>query len=272
MVSRINYKPSIISYLDILGFKNIVDNFNETEIRDILESFKRWSETDKELKSSLEMKLTNFSDTIVRSTNIISKGNRSFQDGILYNELLDLTLIQCSLIEKGVLIRGSVVIGQISHTKDYIFGPGLNKAYQLENDIAIFPRIIIDPLIINDLEEIPLLKRSGHTTEEEKKYLKGFISESNDGLWYLDYLKGMSRLALFKNYLYLLEDHKKLILNLSDKYNDIDNFDKLSQKIGWLVKYHNNVVNSIKSSFFKEEGVKKKSYLISQKECPTLVD
>ena len=51
---------------------------------------------------------------------------------------------QCLLICHKTFIRGSIVIGNICFTDNYVFGSGLISSYLLENDIALFPRIILD--------------------------------------------------------------------------------------------------------------------------------
>ena len=47
-------------------------------------------------------------------------------------------------MEKGVLLRGSIVCGKVIHTEKKLFGPAFIKAYEMERTRAIFPRIIID--------------------------------------------------------------------------------------------------------------------------------
>lgn len=62
-----------------------------------------------------------------------------------------LTIIQCQFLSLyGILIRGSVVNGMVYMGEKFIYGEGLIKAYEIENSIAIFPRIVIDSQLIND--------------------------------------------------------------------------------------------------------------------------
>lgn len=273
MKAKMNYKLSIISYFDILGFKNIVDNLEGPEIIRILVTFKTKSEPPKELKSLYQIKFTNFSDTIIRSTNIFSRTNKHDRDGLLWHELRDLIIIQYYLILRGVLIRGSVTIGQIYQTKDLIFGPGLNQAYKLEQDAAIYPRIIIDPAISVNLNTIPLLRHFDHTIEEAKEDIKGLIRMSSDGIWYLDYLHAMKSILHYSNkYSEFLRTHRYLIISESNKYCKSNSIDRISIKYCWLVNYHNEVVMSIDESFFEGQGDKRESFLISREDCPSFYD
>ena len=47
--------------------------------------------------------------------------------------------------KSGLLIRGGISVGTYFSDELMIWGKGLVKTYQLENQIAVYPRIIIDP-------------------------------------------------------------------------------------------------------------------------------
>ena len=183
------YNISLISFFDILGFGNIVDTANDTsKVLKILEALKYEATPDKESASTFEMKFANFSDSVVRTTNILSESNREYQSGILFSELLILVHIQSTLIFEDVFVRGCVTVDKIYQDESYIFGPGLNRAYRLEKNIAIFPRIIIDPRVFMVWEQTPALKAGHHNLLQEKEYIRALLRESSDGVWFLDYL------------------------------------------------------------------------------------
>jgi hypothetical protein len=48
------------------------------------------------------------------------------------------------LAVSGFWIRGAVTVGLIHHDEHIVFGPALNRAYELESKVAIYPRILID--------------------------------------------------------------------------------------------------------------------------------
>jgi hypothetical protein len=52
----------------------------------------------------------------------------------------------------GFLVRGGVTIGDLIHDSECVFGPGLNRAYELESTVANLPRVVIDSSIIGEFE------------------------------------------------------------------------------------------------------------------------
>jgi hypothetical protein len=265
MDKNIEYDISIISFFDILGFgKYVQKTENPKEIYDLLEILKYNAKPDEELAKMYDQRYVNFSDTFVRTTNILSETNQKFQVGILFHELLDLLHIQIGLISKKIFARGSVTIGKVYLKEGIIFGPGLNRAYELEKDLAIFPRIIIDPDVFYLLEEVPLIKSTHHDVAMEQESIRNLIYQAADGIWVVDYLRGSSsefdELLDYGNFLKL---HKDLIIENS---NNLSELDKIAIKYCWLGKYHNNWIESLKPEDFPLLGYKKDDLIITKKE------
>lgn len=62
---------------------------------------------------------------------------------------------------KGFLLRGGITIGEIVHDGECVFGPALNRAYELESQIAKYPRFVLDPDIkdeLGNLGDLPVLE------------------------------------------------------------------------------------------------------------------
>ena len=51
-------------------------------------------------------------------------------------------------LAKGVLTRGGLSVGDLRHKDGIIFGPAMNEAYELESQVATYPRIVLS----NDLQ------------------------------------------------------------------------------------------------------------------------
>lgn len=258
------YDISIITFFDILGFGKYVEVTNPKKVYNLLEIFKYNAKPDAELAQMYDQRYMNFSDTFVRTTNILSKTNKKHQIGILFHELLDLLHIQISLIAKKIIVRGSVTIGKIYLKDGTIFGPGLNRAYKLEKELAVYPRIIIDPNVFYILEKAPLIKASHHDVAMEQESIRELISQSSDGMWIIDYLKGSSsEFDDLSDYGDFLKLHKKLIIENSKKRGDLD---KIAVKYCWLAKYHNDRIESFKPKDFNLLGYSKKALRISKEE------
>ena len=186
------------------------------------------------------------------------------RNGILFHELLDILYIQSTLVDQGCLLRGSVTIGSILVKNGFVFGPALIRAYKLENEIANYPRIIIDPIVFDYFDKTHLLKADQHDHKMEKSYLKPLLRLDADGIWYLDYLRGIqTEFDDNAGYIDLLMKHKNMI---SLKSKKIIHLDRLAVKYTWLACYHNGVVNELKEDMLKPYDLTKKDLLVTSKD------
>jgi hypothetical protein len=48
-----------------------------------------------------------------------------------------------SFFAKGVLTRGGIAVGNLHHKNGILFGPAMNEAYELESQLAVYPRIVL---------------------------------------------------------------------------------------------------------------------------------
>ncbi len=269
MQNSIQYNISIISFFDILGFTDIINKYRSPgQVIDILKTLEYQAKPNKKLASMYGLKLSNFSDTVVRTTNILSNLNRKHQVRILFHELMDLIRIQCKLIEGNVFIRGCVTLDEIYHDESYIFGPGLNRAYNLEKNTAVYPRIIVDPSIFNLFEERQFFCSTHHDWKTEKHKIKNIIRESSDGVWFLDYLKTVVT-EPNKDYEYgkYLKQHKDMIIKHSQKLKDLDH---TSVKYGWLAHYHNEVIKELSKKTLKLINADIKDFYINKEQVKTI--
>ena len=152
------YTIALITYLDILGFRSLVTGRSASHIKAVLESLRQESMPDDDLAQLYSMKYFNFSDNVVRVTNLLARGNVTNPTGLLFHEVLGIVHMQARLATEGVLIRGSVTVGKIYTGHGLIFGEGLNRAYELESQVARYPRIVIDPVALEVFATTPALK------------------------------------------------------------------------------------------------------------------
>jgi len=129
------YEKRVVLFLDILGFRDLVKNHREAEILDAL-SIPKELAGHYPFDGSTHMELSAFSDSIVVSERIIS--NFNVQRMIGYSAFLYLRFLA-----KGILTRGGIALGNLHHRDGVVFGPALNEAYQLESELAFYPRIVI---------------------------------------------------------------------------------------------------------------------------------
>jgi hypothetical protein len=177
----------LVGYVDVLGFRAAVqtkDPKAHEAIFLVLDEFARSSggykfsqkhKQDGMRETSIHPAISTFSDHLVIAYRIDDL-HKTYAG--VFHALMAIRDI-CSAAahrarEIDCLIRGAVTIGPLFQSERVIFGPGLVRAYELESNAAVYPRIIIDHDVMgkfnNDL--IPL-----HTM---------FIDQ--DGFWCLDYM------------------------------------------------------------------------------------
>ncbi|NQT77614.1 MAG: hypothetical protein HQ565_07865 [Bacteroidetes bacterium] len=156
----VDTEPRIICFLDILGFRDFVRVYeadsSSTFLQDIQESFKLTQDhllnksaitqnIDTELIKHIEYQT--FSDNVCISIPYFDN-ERDFLSN--FNILITFARgFQLIMMSKGFFIRGGVSIGSYYADDNIIFSKGLINAYDLERLKAIYPRIVIDKLIMN---------------------------------------------------------------------------------------------------------------------------
>ena len=177
------YRPSILTFVDILGFREIARKGKPEDIKELLESLKREATPDDNLAKDLEMSFLTFSDCTVRVVPVDSRSNKKFPSGILWHELLSLVYLQARLVRKKCFIRGGLTVDDIYIDGNMVFGPAIIKAYMLESEFAVYPRIVVDPAVFPLFEKDQLLRN--HDTATEWKYLQKVIRRDSDGLYFV---------------------------------------------------------------------------------------
>lgn len=138
------YQERIVVFMDLMGFKKLVDQEDRCqEIGVILDLPTMFMELYQYLKLKNVM-ISSISDSIVLSIRVNEKN--------AMNKIL--RMIACItgilLSQSQILLRGGIAVGKLYHDRQIVFGPALVKAYQLENNIAVYPRVVIDE---EDLEK-----------------------------------------------------------------------------------------------------------------------
>lgn len=186
------YEERLCLFLDILGFKNHVDEstkdtdksqkstYRTLTVEMLYEALKSIGEamtfTVEGLESNSTKMVTQFSDSIVVSYKLD-------EASALFDMLYDIYLLQINLIQRGILVRGAITAGKLIHNEKLVFGPALNEAAELEK-LAMYPRVILS-------QEIIVLGKnrhaSHHSTADEEKSIMSLLKKDLDGMFYIDY-------------------------------------------------------------------------------------
>lgn len=208
------YQRKILVFFDVLGFKEMVKKYkNKPEkIEEILTTMHLLSH------SPYPSELIVFSDSVI---NILEFKPHLKEHGQTFSDYLNVILSNISAIQMnmislyGVLIRGSIVLGDIRYNngKNLLFGPALIHAYELESKHSIYPRFILDKKIVDLIEE-------------DINWMD--VSRDVDGHYYVDSFKWLVK----------LEAEKKLLAHIKQKIKiEINNLGE-NPNLGVLSKYH----------------------------------
>lgn len=107
----LDYEECLVTFFDVLGFRNLLHTRSGAEIRDLLSMFRRVSERNAtpptrsdEMRMISEVHAEIVSDAIVRTRTI----GTQYQAGLLVWELIDLLHIQIECVANGKLVRGAM--------------------------------------------------------------------------------------------------------------------------------------------------------------------
>jgi hypothetical protein len=246
------YRPCIVTYMDILGFKSLVEKSPPDKVRDILHRFREEANPGK--RAPQPMHFVNFSDTNIRATPLDVP---EADGGVMWFEVFNLGLIQINLFDDEVLIRGSLTVGNLYFDANLIFGDALIRAYYLESDVAVYPRITVDPQLIQLYKETPRLWLDIHDYNTDKEYVEHHLRKDVDGVYYIDYAGGFADdFDDDGDFARFLLRHKHVIESTAKQMTSLNS---ISLKYNWLVEYHNSTVRRFGDPI---EGVAHRDLLI----------
>jgi hypothetical protein len=268
------YQLAIVTFLDILGFRDLVMQTDAAGVASKLEALKRFAVPRRSKYSSgaYEPIALQFSDSIVRVRRVHTKENRQYPIGLLFHELIDLVHAQGELIREGVLVRGGVSFGQVHASRGQVFGPAFVAAYDLETEFALHPRIVIDPTLVVEYRKNPLLKASHHDIEDDVSYVGKLVRRGDDGIWFVDYLRAFAEeLDEPETHPIFLKAHRHVILEGARRLAKTPLSSPISKYL-WLASYHNGVVSELSAKWFTLYSVKKRDLLVNATDMAALQD
>ena len=202
----------VIAYIDMLGVKAKI----EKDIQDALGDI--WFVNHfllKEQAKNKDLIIKSFSDNFLIA--IRTSSDKLPEDFSSIGNVVGSLCSFCLRMHK-ILLRGSIVIGNLHIDENAVLGKGLVKAYKFEDEIAIFPRIIID----NDL-----LKYT--TSDQTHRDLKNPLFCDFDSRWCLNILH-------FCDERMEVAFRDKLKSNLAHQLYEAKD-ERVVSKINWLVQY-----------------------------------
>lgn len=169
--------PYYLAYIDILGVKNAI-NSDESEkylekinclYNDVLEGLDRVKSENFFIKPEIKI----FSDNIVIA--IKKEYPYTFTEEIKQDLLINaVSYFQMLGLKYSFLTRGGITIENLYLNQNFIYGKALSKAYKIENDISVFPRIVIDNACVNEFIQNNLIRKCLKKDFDGTCYLDSF--------------------------------------------------------------------------------------------------
>lgn len=142
---------SLIAFIDILGFRNIIENYDANRTSRILKTLHHTMEralamtvipvSQIDTAHQQTLKFRQFSDCICISNPFYDNPEQFIVEfGIIATAL---RIYQYLMMSADFFVRGGFAIGSFFSDENMIFSGGLVKAYDLEHNEAIYPRILI---------------------------------------------------------------------------------------------------------------------------------
>lgn len=244
---HVEYKNCYVAFLDMLGFSKACKDksFSCAEILKVLSFNSVINSSIIDVLEKDEVGRVLFSENITKSIYYSIMSDSIFiatpdnKNGLLY--LLQLcTIIQNYLLENNVLLRGGIAKGEFYGFEDIAFGPALIEAYEIEGNIAVYPRIVLSKAVADDI------------TALNDSHINLYINRSKeDSLFFINHLNP-------------LEIRK--MNNATNKLTIIQNFieegcsnnnPKIRVKYQWIKNYYETSLQSCSTFFTSEEEAKR---------------
>jgi hypothetical protein len=241
------FEDRFVAFVDILGFRDIVARM-ETEpglfstVRDALKTidkqareFRDYRAARKQsheallasgkvpLTSPPHLHMTAFSDCYVISETFPA-----------WHVLAGVQALGATLLTHGILCRGAVVRGPAYHRDRVLFGPAVIEAYELESQVAKYPRILVT-------EEV----RNAAWGYHEGRWKGRLFVQDTDGCWFInvltpsmsDWIALSTANADLTSREFLQTVRKWLNRRLQEPQSDLGKMSKLH----WLVNHFNKL-------------------------------
>jgi len=278
----INSKRTLVAYLDVLGYKNLVKNSSPEQFYDLMEKifletrtylsavYPDKVETPLEIERQCTAEVINaikfhlISDTFIlylECDEVISinkkfyeKIDHDYTAVVLFFHIVA-TFVLIFIQKTGVLLRGGISLGDFYKRPlvdsarldgDFIFSSALVAAAELEKE-AHNPRILID----NDLYQ--LWKEKKEKFKLKQKNVENAIARDSGGKYFLDFYY---LLQSFFQEVWLSEIAQHIRISLKEKKPI-----KIYKKWIWFRNFHNTRI----AFFHKERRDKDLNYLFLRK-------
>ena len=225
--AAVEYTSSLVTFFDILGFRNRVMTHPAAEMHEILHVLQESANVDR--SQPTDPRMVAFSDNIVRAVPIPDA--ETLPANTLLGELIDVLYAQLTLALMGVFVRGGMSVGGLYVDEAKIFGPGLVRSYDLETNFATYPRVVLDPDLIGRVA-------ASDVAEGTRISVDQLTVRGDDGVFFGDYLNLLA-VAFEPDEMHAkIVEHKAAIISNVESL-PAGSFSRAKLMFTWLARYHN---------------------------------
>lgn len=206
-------KQCAVAFIDVLGIKHKIEIDSEWTLSWMWIFYKNIMN---EIEKHSQIKVRIFSDNILLCEEIDVKN----PENAIYDVLSVIEKIEFEQFKVGALfLRGSFVVGDLHFGENFIYGPALLKAYELESSKAIYPRVILDDSVFKKI-----------------KIENTFILLDDDNVYFYDYLQAYITKNRDSSFDKLSRLSGNILVNLQSQIIT----ESVIKKMDWLINYFNN--------------------------------
>lgn len=210
-----------ICYFDILGYKDFLDKNPEEHksfLMEVIMSDASIESILRNMNTHIELKYRTYSDNFII---FFSRFEASKFEALRILSVIVRKIQIKLLMEFSIIVRGGITCGEFFANEKILFGTGLIKAYDIENSIAQYPRVVVDKEFFRDeLDELAALN---------------YIKKDSDEQFYVNYFCNENALKLTKGKCAkLIDKHGKYDLRLKDA-KKIQQQERTINKYAWLL-------------------------------------
>lgn len=231
------YIDRYCAFIDILGFRGLVkdlgaDGSRFETLRTLLT--KIHSPVNPATKSwHIDFRAQSISDAVAISTLANDTG--------LIHLFIAIENLAVELLKEGYLIRGALVKGKLYQDDKMVFGEALVRAYDLENTVVRFPRVMVTRDVMKDIEKFC----SGLLSDRRKLY-ECHIEQADDGPHYVHVLRTIANtvarlqtenINLSPDKQHSLEEYAKLQAVIQKRLNEATDNPRHFEKVQWFAGY-----------------------------------
>ena len=227
-------RPSVVAFVDILGYKELSQNSTVLRRlhRTLQKAFMYVHPDDGPLpdcQGKYRFAFKSFTDNIVIGYPVSFLGEEELKS--LFSQL---SHFQTTLAVEGFFVRGGISVGNLYLDDIVVFGPALVEAYKAEQRLSRDPRIVLGEsakeIVVHNLEYYAIKTQAPHAEH---------ILRDADEQYFLNYLGGIFTEDQYfekKPFRKFVEEHRTAVEKKLRQYRQNP---EIWGKYAWVARYHN---------------------------------